>query len=132
MIIMLIMLLGCCSAFCSALRPGAVPGRPVAVEPFSASLRRISTSKRLGISATTYTHAELQTACPLTDIAGHEFLYALSHSCACGLDGLHDLILALELLLVLKAAHAFSFSGITIGQLRCQHLSCMSDSRTQA
>jgi len=32
--------------------------------------------------------------------------------CLC-LDGLHDLILALELLLVLKAARVLAFSGIT-------------------
>ena len=32
--------------------------------------------------------------------------------CLC-LDGLHDLILALELLLVLKAVRVLSFSGIT-------------------
>ncbi len=64
----------------SALRPGAIPGRPVVVEPFSA---RIRTLERTGASETTDTRPELQTASPLSDRAGHEFLYALSHSCAC-------------------------------------------------
>ena len=95
----------------SALRPRAIPGCPVVVEPFSASLRGISTPERPGTSEIIDTQTELQTASTLTDRAGHEFLYALSHSCAC--PGLHDLILALELLLVLKAALVLSVSGIT-------------------
>ena len=44
----------------SALRPGAIPARPDVVEPFSASLRRISTPEGPAILATTHTQTELQ------------------------------------------------------------------------
>ncbi len=67
----------------STVRPGAIPGRPDVVEPFSASLRRISISDWPGTSKTTDTQSELQTASSLADKAGYEFLYAFSHLCTC-------------------------------------------------
>ena len=66
----------------SALRAGAIPRRPVLVEPFSASLRRISTPERPGKSEIIDTQTELQTASTVPVRANHEFLYALSYSCA--------------------------------------------------
>ena len=44
----------------SALRPGAIPGRPGVVEPFSASLRRITTAEGFAILETRHTQTELQ------------------------------------------------------------------------
>ncbi len=87
----------------SALRPGADPGRPVVVEHFSASFRRIRTPERTE-------HQKTQT--PRRSRKHHSPVCPFTFVCMC-LDGLHDLILALELLLVLKAVRVLSFSGIT-------------------
>ncbi len=67
----------------SALRPGAISGRPVVVEAFVSKLTQDKNSARTSASEITDAQPELHTAYPLSDRAGHEFLYAVSHSCAC-------------------------------------------------
>ena len=103
-----IMLPECCYSLHCAL--GLIPGRPVVIEPFSASLRRIRAlehtlhqkpqrSDNVAEAIRTCRQSWSRVpVCPFTFV------------CLC-LDGLHDLILALELLLVLKAVRVLSFSG---------------------
>ena len=104
-----IMLPECCYSLHCAL--GLTPGRPVVIEPFSASLCKIRTLEHTlhqkpqrsdnaadAIRTCRQSWSRVP-VCPFTFV------------CLC-LDGLHDLILALELLLVLKAVRVLSFSGI--------------------
>ena len=90
---------------------------PDIVEPFSASLCRISTPGSAGTSDTIDIQTELQTASPLADRAGHGVLC---------LNRLHDLSLALELLLMLKAVCVLSLSGI-VNLLHHGHLLVYND-----
>ncbi len=93
----------------SALRCGAVPGRPVVVEHFSASLRRIRTPERTE-------HQKTQT--PRQSRRRHPHLQTELVASSCmpfhiRVPVLHDLILALELLLVLKAVRVLSFNELS-------------------
>ncbi len=79
----------------SALRPGATPGRPVFVEFSLQAYAGWALFNDLIQYKPPQTPRQSYRRQPLADKAGHEFLYAFLHSCLC-LDGLHDLILALE------------------------------------